>query len=127
MSSCRGRFFSPEELRDHHTGECAMSPAFLELLDQWREATGHPLLLWDAFRSPSTNKAVGGAPHSYHLIGLAADPRTHYRLEDVKRLELFSGIGVRAGVVVHVDARHLATDRAYKSTATPQRPVVFSD
>ena len=127
MSSCRGRYFSPEELRDHHTGQCAMDERFVELLDRWREATGRPLLLWDAFRSPSTNKAVGGAPNSYHLIGLAADPRTHYRLEDVRRLALFSGIGVRGGLVVHVDARHLATDRRFASAATPSRPLVFSD
>ena len=104
-----------------------MDARFVELLDQWREATGRPLLLWDAYRSQSTNEAVGGARHSYHLIGLAADPRTHYRLTDVQRLGLFSGIGVRSGVVVHVDARHLAPDGPFKSAATPHKPVVFSD
>jgi uncharacterized protein YcbK (DUF882 family) len=125
--SCAGRYFTHRELADHHTGECNMDVRFVELLDRWREATGHPLLLWDAYRSPSTNAAVGGARHSYHLIGLAADPRTHYGLGYVRRLALFSGIGVRAGVVVHVDARHLATQRAFKSASTPSNPLVFSD
>jgi hypothetical protein len=104
-----------------------MDERFLALLDQWREATGKPLLLYDAYRSPSTNEAVGGARHSYHLIGLAADPRTHYRVADVVRLGLFSGIGQRAGLVVHVDARHLATQRGFKSNATPSAPLVFAD
>jgi hypothetical protein len=124
---CNGRYFAHHELADHHTGECAMDPRFVEMLDRWREATGRPLLLWDAYRSPSTNAAVGGARHSQHLIGLAADPRTHYRLSDVTRLALFSGIGVRGGLVVHVDARHLATRRGFTSSATPRRPLVFAD
>jgi uncharacterized protein YcbK (DUF882 family) len=104
-----------------------MDGRFVELLDRWRDATGRPLLLWDAYRSKSTNQAVGGARHSYHLIGLAADPRTHYRLEDVRRLGLFSGMGVRNGVVVHVDARHLAPPGPFASKATPTRPLVFAD
>lgn len=104
-----------------------MDERFLVLLDSWRYATGRPLLLWDAFRSEATNEAVGGARHSYHLIGLAADPRTHYRLEDVRRLGLFSGMGVRDGVVVHVDARHLAPQGPFFSTATPSTPCVFPD
>ena len=104
-----------------------MDGRFVDLLDRWREATGHPLLLWDAYRSASTNKAVGGAKRSYHLIGLAADPRTHYSLDSVRRLGLFSGIGVRGGLVVHVDARHLAPRGPFQSSATPSRPLVFAD
>lgn len=127
MSSCRSQFFAPSELRDHHTGECAMDERFLVLLDKWRAITGRPLTLWDAYRSEATNRAVGGARRSYHLIGLAADPRTHYTLERVRSLALFSGLGVRDGVVVHVDARHLAPQGPFFSTATPDRPVVFAD
>ena len=125
--ACESKYFSRAELQDHHTGACEMDARFLDLLDRWRAATGRPLALWDAFRSPSTNKAVGGARHSLHLIGLAADPKTHYGLEYVRRLGLFSGIGVRSGVVVHVDARHLAPSGPFASTATPTRPVVFAD
>jgi uncharacterized protein YcbK (DUF882 family) len=124
---CRSRYFAEVELRDHHNGECNMDARFLELLDRWRELTGRPLLLWDAFRSPATNRAVGGAVHSYHLIGLAADPRTLYSLADVERLALFSGLGVRSGLVVHVDARHLAPLGPFKSHSTPQHPAVFLD
>jgi uncharacterized protein YcbK (DUF882 family) len=127
LGVCSGRHFSREELQDHHTGACDMDPRFVELLDRWREATGKPLSLFDAYRSPSTNKAVGGARHSYHLIGLAADPRTHYPVRDVVRLGLFSGIGVRGGFVVHVDARHLAPSGPFASSATQRHPLIFPD
>jgi hypothetical protein len=42
-------------------------------------------------------------------------------------LGLFSGMGVRDGVVVHVDARHLAPQGPFFSTATPSTPCVFPD
>lgn len=37
------------------------------------ELGGKPLRIHSGYRSPELNKAVGGAPNSYHMQGLAAD------------------------------------------------------
>lgn len=38
-----------------------------------RDQMGLPLYINSAFRSPEVNRAVGGAKHSFHLTGQAAD------------------------------------------------------
>lgn len=44
------------------------------LLEPIRSLLGHdPLLISSGYRSPAVNRAVGGAPTSAHLQGLAAD------------------------------------------------------
>ena len=42
-------------------------------LEELRTAAGRPLHVNCAYRCPSRNKTVGGAPASFHLVGLAAD------------------------------------------------------
>jgi len=44
--------------------------ARLELV---RELVGRPLVISSGYRSPDLNAAVGGAPTSAHVLGLAAD------------------------------------------------------
>lgn len=44
-----------------------------ELLDPVRELWGKPLTVTSGYRSPSLNKAVGGAACSQHMRGEAAD------------------------------------------------------
>lgn len=38
-----------------------------------RDILNKPIRINSGYRSPSHNAAVGGAPNSYHLIGMAAD------------------------------------------------------
>ena len=45
----------------------------IEVLDVIREKWGQPLLVASGYRVPSLNAAVGGAPTSDHLNGLAVD------------------------------------------------------
>lgn len=42
-------------------------------LEKVRAITGKPLRILSGYRAPKVNAAVGGAKHSYHMDGLAAD------------------------------------------------------
>ena len=44
-----------------------------QLLDPIREAWGEPIVVSSGYRCPELNALVGGAQHSHHLIGCAAD------------------------------------------------------
>lgn len=46
------------------------------ILDPLREAWGAPVIVTSGYRCPALNKAVGGAAHSQHMYGEAADIRT---------------------------------------------------
>lgn len=43
------------------------------VLQPLRDALGVPVIVSSGYRSPQVNTAVGGAPNSAHLYGLAAD------------------------------------------------------
>lgn len=43
------------------------------VLDPLREAIKEPIIISSGYRCPRLNKAVGGAPDSQHVAGLAAD------------------------------------------------------
>ena len=45
------------------------------VLDPLREAWGGPIIINSGYRSKELNEAVGGAAHSYHMLGMAADIR----------------------------------------------------
>lgn len=45
------------------------------VLEMLRYFLNRPIIVNSAFRSPSVNSKVGGAPKSYHLKGCAADIR----------------------------------------------------
>ena len=57
------------------------------ILDPLREAWGHPIIVGSGYRCEALNKAVGGAAHSQHKLGQAADIHTKSDLaEDNKKL-----------------------------------------
>lgn len=67
---CRGQ--------DQGTCNCNHSliidPCLIELLEQLRaEIGGYPLLINSGYRCFSHNEAIGGASHSQHCMGTAAD------------------------------------------------------
>lgn len=47
----------------------------LERLNEIRESYGKPIIISSGYRCPELNKAVGGVPNSYHVLGLAVDLR----------------------------------------------------
>ena len=56
-----------------------------QLLDPIREAWGEPIVVSSGYRCPELNALVGGAKHSHHLLGCAADPIAGNR-DDHRRL-----------------------------------------
>ena len=49
------------------------------VLDPLRQAWGKPIHVNSGYRCPALNKAVGGVPHSQHMLGEAADITTGSR------------------------------------------------
>ena len=57
------------------------------ILDPLREAWGQPIIIGSGYRCEALNKAVGGAAHSQHKLGQAADIHTKSdSIEDNKKL-----------------------------------------
>ena len=57
------------------------------ILDPLREAWGQPIIVGSGYRCEALNKAVGGAAHSQHKLGQAADIHTKSdSKEDNKKL-----------------------------------------
>src|SRR5271165_3150205 len=67
------RHFAPAEYQCRCG--CGLEPqqALLDKLDAIRDAYGSPITLTCASRCPTHNAAVGGATHSNHITGSAAD------------------------------------------------------
>lgn len=49
----------------------------VSILDILRNQVGKPVHINSGYRTPTRNKAVGGAKYSYHMRGMAADIRVN--------------------------------------------------
>lgn len=73
--------FSDKELACHHCGLNFCTPGLVAALEATRAAVSArrgvdtPLIVDDAYRCAVHNAAVGGAPQSEHMRGIAADVR----------------------------------------------------
>lgn len=88
--------------------EILLDYRLVEKLQELRNWIGQPILITSGYRSPIHNKNVGGAKHSQHLLGTAADiqikgidPKTVAKY--AKELG-FTGIGIYPNFT-HVDVR----------------------
>ena len=86
-----------------------MNRAFIARLQALRTAFGRPIRITSGYRCPEHNRAVGGAPNSNHLRGIAADIAMTSSVDRYKLLKLAiatecSGVGV-AKNFVHLDLR----------------------
>lgn len=98
--------FSLHEFECQHCGEVVGPTArLLWVLQNVRTARGVPLRIVSGFRCSAHNRVVGGSPNSQHLGGRAADVPGGYASAWLWRDAGAIGIGVRRGLVVHVDVR----------------------
>ena len=59
-----------------------------QLLDPIREAWGEPIVVSSGYRCKELNEFIGGAKHSHHLIGCAADLIAGNRADHRRLFEL---------------------------------------
>lgn len=101
--------FDSSEFRDRRTGALKLPPAELVWrLEALRTRIGRPLPILSGYRSPSTNRLVGGRRLSRHLRGDAVDiPSGLVTVDQAVDLG-FRGVGYCGPWVVHLDTRPLA-------------------
>ena len=103
--------FKDSELRCPGCGLNNATPALLGALEAIRALLGVPVHINSACRCKKHNAAVGGARHSQHLVGKAADICAYGKTaEEVCRsavmLPEIRGIGMPAGADwLHIDVR----------------------
>jgi len=112
------------QLSDHfHSHEFAchcgcgakeVNPELIKVLELLRRTLARPITIISGRRCASHNAAVGGAPHSQHLLGNAADIRVdgitprqvHTEISALHRNGVYiGGLGLYKSFV-HVDVRH---------------------
>lgn len=105
------RYFKLWEFACPLTKRVIVWPLLLRKLDELRRLMDRPLIISSGYRSPEYNKRVGGALHSQHLEGRAADIPILDNA-DGRRLLLFAeeigfnGIGVYpTAMFIHLDIR----------------------
>ena len=85
-----------------------MNMNFIDKLEKCRELAGIPFKINSGYRSPETNKLVGGASESAHLRGLAADIKVADGRQRFQIIEAAIKVGfIRIGVsasFIHLDS-----------------------
>lgn len=89
-------------------GQNGVDINFLRKLNEARDLINIPFIILSGFRCPEHNKAVGGALHSAHLKGLAADVLCKDSRSRYHMIKIFLDLGFhRIGVgrdFIHVDS-----------------------
>lgn len=126
MEQWRWPNFSPRELASKREGELKIHVPSLDKLQALRSALGTPLLITSAYRSPAHNRAVGGAPNSYHMKGMAFDVR-----QDNQDPDYFQKIAKEVGFTgiirypssgfIHIDTRPGSYDHGPAFPRSPTR------
>ena len=98
--------FGSWEWRCPCCGVLIFDEELIERLEGFRGKIGCPITITSGYRCPEHNAAVGGAEHSYHLLGQAADIRVEYMsLAKHYVRQYFKGVGFYNNHI-HVDNRN---------------------
>lgn len=117
--------FRTGEFADPSDGSVRVLRGLVEALEVIRLLDGQPLRIVSGYRTSDHNADVGGAAHSQHLVGAAADIPAKWPSGVVRGLEVFSGIGFDSAsdLVIHVDVRHLGD---WPDGSTPAHPALWT-
>ena len=98
--------FESWEFRCPDCGELVLDEVLIDTLEEFRRVIGCPITIISGYRCPKHNIAVGGAEHSYHLLGQAADIRVA-NIDRAKHFvrQYFDGVGFYNNHI-HVDVRN---------------------
>ena len=82
----------------------------VSILDILRNQVGKPVYINSGYRTPTRNKAVGGAKYSYHMRGVEADIRVNGMTAKEIANKLNAIIPNECGIIVyntwvHIDTR----------------------
>jgi hypothetical protein len=104
------KFFKPAEFFCRHCQQSMeMDFQLINSLNWLREIMGIPITITSGYRCSTHNKAVGGAPKSFHLQGKAADISVARKplLHLIYRVAIVSGKFNAAGIMdngfIHLD------------------------
>ena len=107
------KYFTEDELKCSHTGECAMDDEFMAMLDAIREECGFPFAVTSAYRSPQhpveAKKAKPGAHASGKAVDILANAERAYILIEVALKHGIHRIGIAqkgdmGSRFIHLDA-----------------------
>ena len=119
------KYFSTNELKCSHTGNCVMDRKFMEKLIEVREAVNVPFVITSGYRHTShpveSVKKSPGAHTTGHAVDILIRGGDAYRTILLAAAFGMTGIGVKQ----HGDSRFLHLDDL-KSTEERPRPWIWS-
>ena len=81
----------------------------VSILDLLRNQAGKPVHINSGYRTPTRNKAVGGAKYSYHMRGMAADIRVNGMSAKEIANKLNKIVPDECGIIVYSTWVHIDT------------------
>ena len=106
-----GQHFKVKEFACKDGSQVVFIDSYLvSILDILRNHVGKPVIINSGYRTPTRNKAVGGAKYSYHMRGMAADIRINGMTAKEIAKELNKIVPYECGIIVyntwvHIDTR----------------------
>ena len=112
------KYFDSREFACHDGSEHEISKELIDKLTRLREVIGKSIHVNSGYRSPAYNKAIGGATHSYHMLGMAADCHvdgmTPAQIKAIAVQLGFRGIGLYDNFI-HLDVRPKYTEWDFRT------------
>lgn len=111
-----GRHFKVKEFACRDGSQVVFIDDYLVfILDILRNQVGKPVIITSGYRTPTRNKAVGGAKYSYHMRGMAADIRVEGMTSKEIAKKLNKIIPSDCGIIVYSTWVHIDTrNKAYR-------------